>query len=60
MRPLAGLEGSVTAFATASGAVKELDDKTRQSTKVAVIVLRDEHKADARRQAAHAARLQHP
>ena len=50
MRPLAGVEGSVTAFATASAAVKELDEKTRQSTKVAVIVLRDEHKADARRQ----------
>jgi len=50
MRPLAGVEGSVTAFATASAAVKELDEKTRQSTKVAVIVLRDEDKADARRQ----------
>ncbi len=50
MRPLAGVQGSVTSFATGSAAVKELDEKTRQSSKVAVIVLRDEHKADARRQ----------
>jgi hypothetical protein len=49
MRPLAGLAGSVTAFASGSAAVKELDEKTRQSTKVAVIVLRDEHKEEARK-----------
>ena len=48
MRPLAGMAGSVTAIATGSAAVRELDEKTRQSTKVAVIVLRDEHKAEAR------------
>lgn len=48
MRPLAGVEGSVTAIAGNGAAVKELDEKIRQSTKVAVIVLRDEHKAEAR------------
>jgi hypothetical protein len=50
MRPLAGVEGSVTAFASGSAAVKELDEKTRRSTKVAVVVLRDEDKEEARRQ----------
>jgi hypothetical protein len=41
-------EGGVSCFATKSPAVAELDAKTRRSTKVAVIVLRDEHKAEAR------------
>jgi hypothetical protein len=50
MRPLAGVEGSVTAYASGSAAVQELDEKTRRSTKVAVVVLRDEHKEEARRQ----------
>ena len=48
MRPLAGIAGSVTAIGAGSAAVRELDEKTRQSTKAAVIVLRDEHKAEAR------------
>ena len=50
MRPLAGVAGSVSALAAGSAAVKELDEKTRRSTKVAVIVLREEHKAEARQQ----------
>lgn len=41
-------EGEVSCFATSSPAVAELDEKTRRSTKVAVVVLRDEHKAEAR------------
>lgn len=48
MRPVAGEAGTVTAFATGSKAVRELDEKTRQSSKVAVVVLREEHKAEAR------------
>lgn len=48
MRPLAGVGGSVSAVATGSAAVKELDERTRQSAKTAVLVLRDEHKALAR------------
>ncbi|HYD47109.1 MAG TPA: UvrD-helicase domain-containing protein [Terriglobales bacterium] len=41
-------EGEVTCFTTSSEAVAELDAKTRRSTRVAVVVLRDEHKAEAR------------
>ena len=41
-------EGEVSCFRTASSAVAELDEKTRRSTKVAVVVLRDEHKEAAR------------
>ena len=48
MRPLAGEAGSVAAIIANGAALKELDEKTRQSTRVAVIVLRDEHKAEAR------------
>ena len=50
MRPLAGIAGSVSAIASGSAAVKELDEKTRRSTRVAVIVLREEHKEEARKQ----------
>jgi hypothetical protein len=48
MKPVPGERGSVRAFALASPAVRELDEKTRQSTRVAVVVLREEHKAEAR------------
>lgn len=41
-------DGEVSCFRTGSPAVAELDEKTRRSTKVAVVVLRDEHKAEAR------------
>jgi hypothetical protein len=49
MRPLAGVEGSVTTLAAGSEQLRQLDERTRQSTKAAVIVLRDEDKAEARR-----------
>lgn len=48
MRPVPGEQGAVRAFALSSPAVRELDERTRQSTKVAVVVLREEHKAEAR------------
>lgn len=48
MRALSGLEGSVRGFETGSRALAELDSKTRASAKVAVVVLREEHKAEAR------------
>jgi hypothetical protein len=48
MRPVPGEKGAVRALALASPAVRELDDRTRQSTRVAVVVLREEHKAEAR------------
>lgn len=48
MKPVPGEEGSVRAFALSSPAVRELDERTRQSTRVAVVVLREEHKAEAR------------
>lgn len=48
MRPVPGEQGSVRALALGSPAVRELDEKTRQSTRVAVVVLREEHKAEAR------------
>jgi hypothetical protein len=48
MRPVPGEKGAVRALALASPAVRELDEKTRQSTRVAVVVLREEHKAEAR------------
>jgi hypothetical protein len=41
-------EGSVVGFSLGSKAIAELDEKTRRSAKVAVVVLRDEHKAAAR------------
>ena len=49
IRPMAPDEGEVVGMAAQSAAVQELDDKTRRSAKFAVIVLRDEHKADARK-----------
>lgn len=48
MKPVPGEAGSVRAFALSSPAVRELDEKTRQSTRVAVVVLREELKAEAR------------
>lgn len=48
MRPVPGEEGAVRAFDLASPAVAELDEKTRHSTRVAVVVLREELKAEAR------------
>jgi hypothetical protein len=48
MRPVPGEKGAVRTLALASPAVRELDDRTRQSTRVAVVVLREEHKAEAR------------
>lgn len=48
MRPVAGEKGAVRALALTSPAVRELDERTRQSTRVAVVVLREEHKAEAR------------
>ena len=49
MKPVAGERGSVRAFALSSPAVRDLDERTCQSTRVAVVVLREEHKAEARR-----------
>lgn len=43
-----GPAGRVAGFTTGSAAVAELDEKTRRSTRVAVVVLREEHKAEAR------------
>ncbi len=48
MKSADSVEGDVACFATSSPAVAELDAKTSRSTKVAVVVLRDEHKAEAR------------
>jgi hypothetical protein len=49
MQAIAGEPGSVASFATSSSAVKDLDVRTRDSTKVAVVVLREEDKAEARK-----------
>jgi uncharacterized membrane protein len=48
MRAVGGAAGQVAGFPLGSTAVHELDQRTRQSNKVAVVVLRDEHKAEAR------------
>lgn len=48
MRPVPGEPGSVRAFSLSSPIVRDLDEKTRQSTRVAVVVLREELKAEAR------------
>jgi tetratricopeptide (TPR) repeat protein len=48
LEPVAGPEGEVRGLTTGTQAVKDLDAKTRRSTTVAVVVLRDEDKADAR------------
>lgn len=48
MRTAEGSAGAVACFPSDSAAIAELDDKTRRSTDVAVVVLRDEHKAAAR------------
>jgi hypothetical protein len=47
MRAVGGVPGTVRSFASSSPAVRELDQRTSQSTSVAVVVLRDEHKAAA-------------
>lgn len=49
MEAIDGPAGTVASFALRSPAVAELNKRTQQSTRVAVIVLRDEHKAEARR-----------
>ncbi|MCZ0944430.1 MAG: hypothetical protein OXJ53_15355, partial [Gammaproteobacteria bacterium] len=42
--------GTVTLLANEADAIREFDDKTRQSTRFAVIVMHDEQKAAAKRQ----------
>jgi len=49
MRTVAAEGGAVAAFPVGSPALRELDQRTSLSTKVAVVVLRDEHKAEARK-----------
>lgn len=46
---IAAREGGVSFLADQEALRRELDDKTRHSTRFAVIVLRDEHKEEARR-----------
>ena len=48
MRAVAGVNGEVRGLETGSAQVVELDEHTRRSTHTAVVVLRDEHKAEAR------------
>ncbi len=48
LEPVKGEAGEVRGISTASKAMAELDAKTRRSTEVAVIVLREEDKAEAR------------
>lgn len=47
--PVADEEGTVTLLPAEDRALAELDQKIARSTKFAVIVLRDEHKAEAKR-----------
>ncbi len=49
MRAVGGASGTVASFQTSSKAVADLDQRTWQSTRVAVVVLRDEHKAEAQK-----------
>ena len=49
MVAIGGARGTVASFAAGSKAVQDLNERTRRSTQAAVIVLRDEHKAEARR-----------
>lgn len=48
LEPVKGEPGEVRGISTSSKAVAELDAQTRRSTEVAVIVLREEDKAEAR------------
>ncbi len=48
MRAVPGVPGAVRAVKTSDALVRTLDQQTRRSTKAAVLVLRDEHKAEAR------------
>jgi hypothetical protein len=49
LEAVAGPEGEVRGLTSATQAVRDLDAKTRRSTAVAVVVLRDEDKAEARK-----------
>lgn len=48
-RAAGGREGSVTGLEPTRAALAELSEKVRRSTRAAVVVLRDEHKAEASR-----------
>jgi hypothetical protein len=48
LRPVEGEAGEVRVLPTTSAAVTQLDARTRRSTEVAVVVLREEDKAEAR------------
>lgn len=48
-RSAGGREGSVTGLSPTPAALAELSQKVRRSTRAAVVVLRDEHKAEASR-----------
>ncbi len=48
MKPVEGVAGAVRGVKTGTPLVNTLDQQTRRSTKAAVIVLRDEHKAEAK------------
>lgn len=50
LEAVAGAAGEVRGLTTGTPAVRDLDTKTRRSTEVAVVVLREEDKADARQQ----------
>lgn len=49
VRPAADDEGAVVGLPASDAVIADLDRKTRQSTEVAVLVLRDEHKEEARK-----------
>jgi predicted ATPase len=49
MRAVGGASGTVASFLSSSRAIAELDQRTWQSTRVAVVVLRDEHKLEAQK-----------
>jgi hypothetical protein len=49
MRAVAGVAGEVRGLQLNSPGVAELDEQTRRSPRTAVVVLRDEHKVEARR-----------
>ena len=49
MQAIGGEVGTVVSLNTRSPAVRQLNERTSRSTGVAVVVLRDEHKADAQK-----------
>jgi hypothetical protein len=49
VRPVGDEEGAVVTLPDTDTVVRDLDEKLRRSARVAVIVLRDEHKEEARR-----------